>query len=82
MHLVEFLELSFWLKEVGYEGWYSMDQYPYREDGQGALRASVEFLVGLDEILTDAARAELRGIVARGDPLESTAWIRGKLFRR
>lgn len=82
VHLVEFLELWFWLKEVGYQGWYSMDQYPYREDGQGALRASIEFLVGLDEILTDAARAELRGIVARGDPLESTAWIRGKLFRR
>jgi hypothetical protein len=59
-----------------------MDQYPYREDGQGALRASVEFLTSIDEILDDAARAELRGIVGRGDPLESTAWIRGKLFRR
>lgn len=82
VHLVEFLELWFWLKELGYQGWYSMDQYPYREDGQGALRASIEFLSALDEILTDAARAELRSIVARGDPLESTAWIRGKLFRR
>jgi xylose isomerase len=82
VHLVEFLELWFWLKEIGYQGWYSMDQYPYREDGQGALRASVEFLGALDEILTDAACAELRGIIARGDPLESTAWIRGKLFRR
>lgn len=82
VHLVEFLELWFWLKELGYQGWYSMDQYPYREDGQGALRASVEFLTAIDEILTDAARAELRAIVSRGDPLESTAWIRGKLFRR
>jgi xylose isomerase len=82
VHLVEFLELWYWLKEVGYQGWYSMDQYPYREDGQGALRASVEFLTALDEILTDAARAELRGIIARGNPLESTAWVRSKLFRR
>jgi xylose isomerase len=82
VHLVEFLELWFWLRELGYQGWYSMDQYPYREDGQGALRASIEFLTALDEILTDTARAELRGILARGDPLESTAWVRGKLFRR
>ena len=46
VHLVEFVELWFWLQELGYQGWYSMDQYPYREDGQGALRASVEFLTG------------------------------------
>jgi len=82
VHLVEFVELWFWLKELGYQGWYSMDQYPYREDGQGALRASVEFLTSIDEILDDAARAELRAIIGRGDPIESTAWIRGKLFRR
>ena len=44
VHFVEFVELLFWLREIGYEGWYSMDQYPYREDGQGALRSSVEFL--------------------------------------
>ncbi len=82
VHFVEFLELLFWLKELGYQGWYSMDQYPYREDGQGALRASVEFLTGLEELLTEPARAELRGIISRGDPLESTRWIRGRLFRR
>lgn len=82
VHLVEFVELWFWLKELGYQGWYSMDQYPYREDGQGALRASVEFLTGVDELLTEPARAELRAIIARGDPLESTAWIRRHVFGR
>ena len=82
VHLVEFVELWFWLEELGYQGWYSMDQYPYREDGQGALRASVEFLTGVDELLTEPARAELRAIIARGDPLESTAWIRRHVFGR
>jgi len=82
VHLVEFVELWFWLKELGYQGWYSMDQYPYREDGQGALRASVEFLQGIDALLDERACGELREIVAGGDPLRSTAWIRGKLFRR
>jgi hypothetical protein len=81
VHFVEFVELWYWLGELGYRGWYSMDQYPYREDGQGALRASVEFLSGVDALLAGGARDELRAIVAKGDPLESTAWIRGKLFR-
>ncbi len=81
VHCVEFVELLFWLKETGYSGWYSMDQYPYREDGQGALRGSVEFLMKIDEILDEKAMAELRGLVAKGDGVESVAWLRSKLFR-
>ncbi len=82
VHFAEYLELLFWLREIGYEGWYSMDQYPYREDGQGALRGSVEFLQGLDAMLDEGAMGELRAIVAGGDPVRSTAWIRSKLFGR
>ncbi|MDX9956968.1 MAG: sugar phosphate isomerase/epimerase family protein [Clostridia bacterium] len=82
VHFVEFVELMFWLKEIGYDSWYSMDQYPYREDGQGALRASVEFLQGIETMLDTIAMSELRDIISRGDPVESTKWIRGKLFRK
>ncbi len=82
VHFVEYLELLFWLKEIGYDGWYSMDQYPYREDGQGALRSSIEFLQGIDELLNDKAMAELRDIIARGNPIESTKWVRSVLFKK
>ena len=43
VHFPLFVETLFWLKETNYTGWLSMDQYPYREDGQGALRESVAF---------------------------------------
>ena len=82
VHFVEYLELLFWLKEIGYDGWYSMDQYPYREDGQGALRSSIEFLQGIDELLNDKAMAELRDIIARANPIESTKWVRSVLFKK
>lgn len=82
VHFVEYVELLFWLKEIGYDSWYSMDQYPYREDGQGALRSSVEFLQGIEAMLDDKAMIELRAIIAKGDPIESTKWVRGKLFRK
>lgn len=82
VHFAEFVELLFWLSELGYDGWYSMDQYPYREDGQAALRGSVEFLQGVEELLTGAAQAELRDIISRGKAVEYTAWLRRKLFRR
>jgi hypothetical protein len=37
VHFVEYVELLFWLREMSYAGWYSMDKYPYREKAQGAL---------------------------------------------
>jgi len=78
VHLVEFIELLFWLKELGYDGWYSMDQYPYREDAQGALRNSVEFLQDIEAMLTEKSREEIRAILAEGDAVKSTTWLRSK----
>ncbi len=80
VHLVEFIELLFWLKELGYDGWYSLDQYPYREDAQGALRNSVEFLQDIEAMLTEKSREEIRAILAEGDAVKSTTWLRSKIF--
>ena len=33
IHLPEYFEILYWLDKTGYDGWISMDQYPYREDG-------------------------------------------------
>ena len=82
VHFAEFLELLFWLGEVGYDGWLSMDQYPYREDGKGAVQGSVEFVQGVEGMLDAPAREKMRGIVARGDAVEAAAWFRSVLFRR
>ena len=80
VHFVEYVELLFWLRETGYAGWYSMDQYPYREEAQGALRESIEFLKAIDRRLDQGAMQEMREIVRRGDAVKSTRWIRQKFF--
>ncbi len=80
VHFVEFVELLYWLKKLNYSGWYSMDQYPYREDAQGALRGSVEFLQGIDAMLTPKGMEEIRAVIAEGDAVKSAAWIRSKMF--
>ena len=71
-----------WLTEIRYDGWLSMDQYPYREDGKAALQGSVEFLQGIEAMLDETSREEIRGIIARGEAVESMAWFRARLFRR
>ncbi len=28
------IEFFYWLRKLGYEGWFNIDIYPYRDDGQ------------------------------------------------
>lgn len=81
IHFPLYVETLFWLKETNYDGWYSMDQYPYREDGQGALRESVLFLKNIESKLTDAVMAQIRELVAKGDAVESQRWLRKTFFK-
>jgi xylose isomerase len=76
LHFVEFLELLFWLRESGYRGWYSMDQYPYREDAVSAVGESIAFLRAIERRLTPARRRDLRRLVTAGEPPVTAAWLR------
>lgn len=82
VHLVEYVELLYWLQETGYQGWYSMDQYPYREDGAAAVRESVAFLREIEALLTSQHREEIRDLIAKGDATATTRWMRELLFSR
>lgn len=81
VHCVEYVELLFWLQEIQYIGWYSMDQYPYREDGAAAVGESVAFLQAIERLLTPERICELRNLVQAGDATRSTRWMRELLFK-
>jgi len=76
LHIIEYFELLFWLREIRYDGWYSMDQYPYREDGVAAVRESVSFLRSVEMLLTPERITELRELIAKGDATASNRWMR------
>lgn len=75
VHTIIHLETLYWLDRTGYAGWLSMDQYPYREDGAGAIGESIQWLYRFDEIL-QAHRAELDAVVAAGDAVATSAALR------
>lgn len=81
VHFPLYVELMFWLKETGYKGWYSMDQYPYREEGRGAIEASIRYLQMIDRILDEQATAELRGLIREGNNVRTQNWLRETFFR-
>ncbi len=51
VHFLHFVELFYWLKKMGYQGWYSLDMYPYRDDADEASRASVTFIRGVESLI-------------------------------
>jgi L-rhamnose isomerase len=50
VNLWDTLELFYWLERMGFDGWYGIDIYPYREDGAEALSRTVRSIYRLREI--------------------------------
>ena len=82
IHMVEYFEMLYWLERTGFDGWFSMDQYPYREDGAGALRSSVRFLRRLHSILDRVGTEKVGELIARRDPVATSAFITDTLLAK
>jgi len=79
IHSIDYIELLYWLDECGYEGWLSMDQYPYREDAAGAISESIAWIKAFDSILVKN-REDLRKAIAEGDAVKTSRLLRGAMF--
>ena len=75
VHTVEYIELLYWLDRTGYTGWFSMDQYPYREDGRDALAESVAWLQGFQEKV-DGNREQIDELLRIGEATKTSAFLR------
>jgi sugar phosphate isomerase/epimerase len=81
IHTIPYLEFLYWLKVTNYEGWISMDQYPYREDGQKAVNESIQWLVALNKVMNRMDENEVRRVVKLGDATESSKMLRKYMFQ-
>ena len=79
VHSVVYVELLFWLKKTGYEGWLSMDQYPYRENAVDAISESILWVKQFEGIV-DKYYNELDRLITLNDAVETSRFIRN-LFR-
>ncbi len=75
IHTVCYIEMLYWLDRCRYDGWLSMDQYPYREDAAGAIGESIEWLVKFDAILK-TNREKIDELVEAGDAVKTSRFLR------
>lgn len=81
VHTIEYLELMYWLEKMGYEGWYSLDIFPYREDPLEASKESIEMLKTFSELLYRIGRDELDKAINEGNPAKTQKLIREKTLK-
>ncbi|MCL4378447.1 MAG: sugar phosphate isomerase/epimerase [Actinobacteria bacterium] len=80
-HFQDYLEILYWLKRTGYNGWYSLDQFPYRDEGIGACRESIAMLKSMMKIVDRIDDKEFDKIVSECDAVKSMAFLRKIIFQ-
>ena len=68
----EFLEFFYWLRKTGYEGWITIDQFPYREDGNGAVEEGAKWLDYIESLLDSADIKEIEDVIRENDGVSSS----------
>ena len=81
LRLTEYIEMFYSLRKVGYNGFVSVDIFPYREDQYEATRQSVLNMKKYDEIIDMVGFERMGDAIQNADPCEMTQLLRENMFR-
>lgn len=76
VHVWETLELMYWLNKIGYDGWYTLDIYPYRQDAVGASEESIRNLRRLMTIARSLDERKMTSLRAANDVMGLSRYLR------
>lgn len=76
VHTLEYLEFIYWLRVTGYNGYMTLDQFPYREDGREAVAESAEWLDYLETLIDRADMDEIHSVIAKNDAILASQLMR------
>jgi len=82
VHSLEYLEFFHWLRRTGYDGWMTIDQFPYREDGRDAVAESAAWLDALEDVLDRADPSEIDRVLQLKDGVAASKLARKLLLNR
>ena len=76
VHLVEYLELVYWLKQLDYKGWLTLDIFPYREDGVQAAIQCREWLETLFRAVERVGMKAFAEVIKSADACRASEIVR------
>lgn len=80
VHTLNYIEFFYWLHRTNYTGYISMDLYPYREDGQAAVRESVLWVDALERLAYTIDPVTIETILKTKDAIAANAMLRKLLL--
>jgi len=81
VHLWETFEFFHALRTIGYDGWLSLDVFPYREESIPSIRASLDMVKRLTDAAERVDRARLAALQKNNDAVGATEYARELLLR-
>jgi sugar phosphate isomerase/epimerase len=81
LRLTEYIEAFYSIRKVGYDGFISVDIFPYREDQYEATRQSVLNMQKYDEMIDRIGFDKLKDVIENGDPCEMVQVVRESVFK-
>jgi len=79
VNIPETLELFYWLKKLKYDGWLTLDIFPYREDKLPVARNCFAWMKALSQAVERTGLDKIGAVVSKGDGNESVALVREML---
>lgn len=76
VHTMAYLEFFYWLSRIGYKGYITIDQFPYREDGKEAVEESTKWLDCLQSMVERADAGEISEVLKRKDAVAASRLMR------
>lgn len=76
VNTVVYLEFIYWLRKIGYEGYITFDQFPYREESREAVNESALWFDYLESLIDKADADEIEYVLSKKDGVEASRLIR------
>ena len=80
VHTIEYIEMFYWLRKLGYGGFISTDQYPYRENSRDAVEQTVLWMKCFEKLAGKIDMDRMQKILDANDAVSSTAYMRELMF--
>jgi len=79
VHLLDYLEIAYWLKRVNYKGWLTLDIFPYREDGARAANECREWMEAMFRAVDRVGMDRFAKVIAGADATAASKLVREAL---
>lgn len=80
VRFIEYIELCYALRKIGYDGWCSVDIFPSRENAIEAARESIAYMSMFDSFVDKIGAERIEECIKRGDAAFVSRTIRETIF--